>query len=200
MCRMSIYTFNVYGQVFISKGVQPRVAIAADSAQPVACKLAPEKTWHERLGHAGKDAIAQLPSHTDAAVSPHVHTEGHNADAAACTACLDSNSKQQISRRPMCRGEAPFQVLHFNCIHTNRSYNGMQYLLHIYDTYSSAHRVFAMSTRDAKMVNLLVTGFIRWTSHNGFKCLKVHIDQDLNIAGLKDQLMAMGVQLTTSTP
>ncbi len=197
---IQIYTFSAYGQVFISKGTQPHVAIAANSASPINSKQAPEKTWHERLGHAGKDVIAQLPAHTDAVVSPHVHTEGHNADAAECKACIESKSTAQISRRPIQRGESPFQVIHFDYIHMNRSYNGMRYLLHLYDTFSRAHQAFAMSTRDAKTIQLLITGFVRWTKLNGFKCVKVHTDQDPNIAGLKDDLMAMGVQLTTSTP
>jgi hypothetical protein len=58
-------------------------------------------------------------------------------------------------------GEATFQVLHFDYVHMSRSYNSMQYLLHIYDTYSSAHQVFAMSTKDAKTVAQLLIGFIR---------------------------------------
>jgi Reverse transcriptase (RNA-dependent DNA polymerase) len=104
----------------------------------------------------------------------------------------------------MKRGEATFQVIHFDYIYMPRSFNGMQYLLHLYDTYSSAHQVFAMSTKDAKAITQLIVGFVRWTALNGFKCVKIHTDQDPNVTGLntslKGELQSMGAQLTTSTP
>lgn len=65
--------------------------------------------WHQRLGHAGKDAIEQLPQSVTGTILKGPTT-------VECESCGVSKAHEVISRRPPTRSTVPFYRIHLDLI------------------------------------------------------------------------------------
>ena len=101
------------------------------------------------LGHAGPNAIEQLPKHING-----VELELINKQAplkVECEVCLLLKHTQQISRRREHEYLAtqPFERLVFNIITLGElGYNGDRYIIYFYYTYSKFNFIFTLRNKD----------------------------------------------------
>jgi len=121
----------------------------------MACKLvgAIATKWHKILGHAGPNAIKQLPKHVNGA---ELKLNDERAPLKIeCEVCLLAKHTQQISQRreheyPATR---PFKRLAFNIITLGEpGYNGDRYVMHFYCTYSKFNFVYTAKNKDKATV------------------------------------------------
>ena len=110
--------------------------------------------WHKILGHAGPDAIEQLPKHVNGAELTELTTKRAPLKI-ECETCSLAKHTQQISRRreheyPATR---PFERLAFDIISLGElGYNGDRYIMHFYCTYSKFNFVFTSKNKDKATV------------------------------------------------
>lgn len=198
--KSHISVFTQYRQVIFAKSVdssrcQNHTAILASSYVKPSPKPATIDVWHARLGHPSDAVMSRLMTHTDARI------DGKPSKRLGpCQVCLEARAKQQISRNPMARGTAPFQIVHFDFIFMPTALNHMRYMLHFYDTYSGTNRVYAMATRLSTYVVPVIKGFVTWCRNNGFILRRLHTDCDTSLTDLGIWLQTQGVDFTQSTP
>ena len=105
--------------------------------------------WHKILGHAGPDAIKQLPKHVNGA---ELELNDERAPLKVeCEVCSISKHTQQISRRREHEHPAtrPFERVAFDIITLGEpGYNGDRYVMHFYCTYSKFNFVFTSRNKD----------------------------------------------------
>jgi hypothetical protein len=109
--------------------------------------------WHKILGHAGPDAIEQLPKHVNGA---ELELNDERAPLKIeCEVCSLAKHTQQISRRREHEHPAtrPFERLAFDIITLGEpGYNGDRYVMHFYCTYSKFNFVFTSRNKDKATV------------------------------------------------
>jgi hypothetical protein len=151
-------------------------SFALKSDQPIISKVSPE-LWHYRLGHAGQETIQYL---NQAANGVEFKSATDKFKFKQCPTCQISNSKRQISRRPINQGSTPFETMHWDLIHLKKGIRNMKYISHLYCPYSKYHLGESLKSKDqaseslTSMLNLI---------KNQFKISpkRFHSDQDKNL-------------------
>ncbi|EAU36855.1 predicted protein [Aspergillus terreus NIH2624] len=161
------------------------------SDQPIISKGSIE-LWHQRLGHPGIKALKHLEQATSGA-----ELTNQSEELGPCETCLVSKSKRQISRRPIGRGDQPFETIHWDLIHMKRGMRNMNYISHIYDPMTHFHMAQTLQTKEqvSRSLNsmiLLVKNQYRVSPK------RVHSDNDLNLSEFIDQ--SEGLIFNTSPP
>ena len=126
--------------------------------------------WHKILGHAGPDAIEQLPKHVNGAEL----AEERAPLKIECEVCLLAKHTQQISRRREHEYPAnrPFERLAFNIIDLRvPRYNSDRYAMHFYCTYSKFNFVFTSRNKDKATVLPTIC--------RAYRLIKIRFHQDV---------------------
>jgi len=110
--------------------------------------------WHKILGHAGPDAIEQLPKHVNGAELEEL-IDKRAPLKIEYKVCSLAKHTQQISRRREHEFLAtqPFERLAFNIISLGEpGYNGNRYVMHFYCTYSKFNFIFTAKNKNKATV------------------------------------------------
>jgi hypothetical protein len=106
--------------------------------------------WHKILGHAGPNAIKQLPKHVNSAELEEL-IDKRAPLKIECEVCLLAKHTQQISRRREYEFLAtrPFERVAFNIITLGElGYNGDRYVIHFYYTYLKFNLIYTLRNKD----------------------------------------------------
>ena len=177
----------------------PEASFATRSSKPIKHSSKPllnqaeGHIWHQRLGHAGKDAIEQLPQSVTGALLKGPTT-------VECESCGVSKAHEVISRRPPTRSSVPFYRIHLDLIPGIVAYNGDKYAVHFLDDATRMNEVETMVKK-----SLLTQIVIRYCNiierRYGFKVAIIHTDGETSLAGeFKEWTDEQGITLERSAP
>ncbi|KAL3704338.1 hypothetical protein TMatcc_010029 [Talaromyces marneffei ATCC 18224] len=156
------------------------------------CSKASLERWHKRLGHPNDEVINHLK---DSVTGAEVDT----TTRPICESCKISTAKQQISRRPMATGSAPWEIAHFDIIPMSESWDGMKWCIHFYCLQSGDHE--AVHVHSKRVLSSAVIDFEKEKARQGLKIKVFHTDgerslNEMFIAHIRNE----GIQLHQSAP
>ena len=118
----------------------------------MACKLvgATASKWHKILGHAGLDAIEQLPKHINGAKLTKLTEERAPLKIKYKTYSISKHTQQIFWRRQHeFLATRPFKQLVFDIINLKRPrYNGNRYIIYFYYIYSKFNFIYTAKNKD----------------------------------------------------
>jgi hypothetical protein len=112
---------------------------SARSAQPRPDAEATADQWHQRLGHAGPDALEHLSAVIGAKLK--------GPSTMECEDCSLSKAHKQISRRTTPRALIPFEKVHFDLIQMSEGYNRDEWILHFLDDATRMNFVYTLPVK-----------------------------------------------------
>jgi hypothetical protein len=110
-----------HGQWVLEYAPISPATFSARSAQPRSDAEATADQWHQRLGHAGPDALEHLSAVIGAKLK--------GPSIIECEDCSLSKAHKQISRRTTPRPSTPFEKVHFDLIQMSEGFNGDEWIL-----------------------------------------------------------------------
>jgi transposase InsO family protein len=148
--------------------------------------------WHKRLGHPSDTVINHLKDHVTG-------VEIDTTNRPLCESCKLSTAKQQISRRTMAVGSAPWEIAHFDIIPMSESWDGMKYSIHFYCLQCGDNE--AIHVHSKSVLSSAVIEFEKKKARQGFKIKAFHTDseQALN-AMFTTHIRNEGIELRQSAP
>ena len=151
------------------------------------------RIWHQRLGHAGKNAIKHLLKSVTGAILKGPTT-------VECESCGVSKAHKVISRRQPTRSLVPFYRIHLDLIPGIVAYNGDQYVAHFLDDATRLNDVEAMAKKSSlpqvviKYCNVVERRY-------GFKVAIIHTDGETALGNnFKECMAERGITLEISPP
>jgi hypothetical protein len=115
----------------------PAAAFVACTAESRPDSKATADIWHQRLGHAGPEALTHLSTAVTGATLKGPMTIN-------CEACSLSKAHKQISRRSAPQAKEPFERVHFDLIHMTEGFNSDRYILYFLDDKTRMNFVYTL--------------------------------------------------------
>ncbi|KAF1987144.1 hypothetical protein K402DRAFT_310467, partial [Aulographum hederae CBS 113979] len=145
---------------------------AASTAPPASSRIQRQSKasldiWHDRLGHARREALLHLPQ-SSIGVAP-FPSSNFERETDLCRTCALANNKQQISRVPPSRGSYPFEKSHFDLIYLETAFNADKYILHFYCAFSGYHLTYTLTNKGEVEFARSTQHFLALTERWGYK-------------------------------
>ena len=142
--------FRIYQDLKLSWLAQPKeLVFATKRSAKEPQSEASIYTWHRRLGHIGKERIAQLAEMTEG-----ITIESNpGKELQVCEACQLADTPKQISRRKIGQTYGRFGRVYFDLVQNQLAYNGHIWMTHFYLDGIRCHFVFTHTKKnDCQMV------------------------------------------------
>ena len=142
--------FRIYQDLKLSWLAQPKeLVFATKRSAKEPQSEASIYTWHRRLGHIGKERIAQLAEMTEG-----ITIESNlGKELQVCEACQLVDAPKQISRRKIGQTYGRFGRVYFDLVQNQLAYNGHIWMTHFYLDGIRCHFVFTHTKKnDCQMV------------------------------------------------
>jgi hypothetical protein len=148
--------------------------------------------WHKRLGHPYDEVIKHLKDHVTG-------VEIDTMNRPLCESCKVSTAKQQISRRPMAVGSAPWEIAHFDIVPMSESWDGMKYFIHFYCLQSGDSE--AIHVHSKRVLSSAVIEFEKKKKRQGFLIKAFHTDSEQALNNMFiTHIRNEGIELRQSAP
>jgi hypothetical protein len=165
------------GWPIIEKDVIAYHAMAVKKA-PVS--IATLETWHQRMGHAGWEAIGHLPFATGGVK---LATAKRDMSSDHCKECVLGQMTAKPSKIPPFKGTYSFEKVHFDIIPAEKAWNADRHLLHLYCAYSGFRMSYTLKDKQAESIIEALDDFLTLTKTWGYTVRYFQTDSDPTFVG-----------------
>ena len=153
--------------------------------------------WHQRLGHPGDELLQHLHG---ASRGARIIDIDQSTIRPGCEDCKMASAPKQISRRPMTRGERPWQIIHFDIIFMNTSWDGYHdCFIHFYCPFSHYHEVRCMASKGDATAE--IKAFHQLLQNKGFRPEIYHTDGERSLGlDFRDHGRREGIEIHQTPP
>jgi Pol polyprotein len=185
------------GLFYIVRKLEPEPQAMMISSAKIPRDISSYRQWHERLGHAGQEAISKLP---EAVIGVELKEEPP-IDSTLCQTCAVSKITAQISRLPAQRAMHSFHTISMDLIELSTGYNNDRYCLHVVDSFSSFHMVWNLPSKHQDQILPCIYNLYRLALNWGHPIQVIRLDGEPGLREAWDQFTALrGIQPHVSSP